>query len=121
MRVFNAALSLTAITTLFACSLWAQGASSLRGTVTDPTKAVVPTAKVTLTEKETGVARSAVTAASGEYQFQQVRPGTYSLTVDASGFASRTADNIRLLVDTPATLDIALDVASSSSSVSVVS
>ncbi len=115
MRVLTAAISLLALS----ASLWAQGASSLRGTVTDPTKAVIPTAKLTLTDKETGVARAAVSAASGEYQFLQVRPGTYSLSVEASGFGSRTVDNIKLLVDTPSTVDVALDVANSTSTVSV--
>lgn len=100
--------------------LWAQGAASLRGTVTDPTKAVVAVAKVTLTDKEAGIMRSAVTSSAGEYQFLQVRPGNYVLSVESPGFAIRQVAGIALLVDTPSTLDVALDLAGSASSVSVV-
>ncbi|MDE3196561.1 MAG: carboxypeptidase regulatory-like domain-containing protein, partial [Acidobacteriota bacterium] len=115
MKVLAAAAMLCALTS----SLWAQGASSLRGTVTDPTKAVIAAAKVTLVDTQAGSTRSAVTSASGEYQFLQVRPGTYKVTVQAAGFGSRDIDGIKLLVDTPATVDVSLDVAAAASSVSV--
>jgi hypothetical protein len=107
---------LCAVTT----SLLAQGASSLRGTVTDPQKAVIATAKVTLTDQSAGISRSAVSSDAGEFQFLQVRPGVYSLTVESSGFATRQLDGIKLLVDTPSTVDVALELATSASTVSVV-
>ncbi|HVW84986.1 MAG TPA: TonB-dependent receptor [Bryobacteraceae bacterium] len=116
MKVFAALAAFCALSV----SLWAQGASSLRGTITDPQKAVIATAKVTLTDKDAGVTRSAVTSQSGEYQFLQVRPGTYTVSVESPGFAPRTVENVKLLVDTPASIDIALDVAASASTVSVV-
>ncbi len=102
------------------CSLWAQGASSLRGTVTDPQKAVIATAKVTLTDKDAGAVRSALSSQTGEYQFLQVRPGNYALTIESPGFATRVVAGITLLVDTPSTVDVALEVAGSTSTVSVV-
>ena len=115
MRVLAAAALLCALTS----SVWAQGESSLRGTVSDPTKAVIAAAKVTLVDTQAGLSRSAVTSASGEYQFLQVRPGTYQVRVEAPGFGSRQVDGLKLLVDTPATVDVSLDLASSASTVSV--
>lgn len=115
-RTSFAALFLTCAVT----SLWGQGASSLRGVVTDPQKAMLPDAKVTLTDAESGVKRATLTSNAGAYQFLQLRPGAYSMTVEAQGFSTKTVGDIRLLVDTPATLDIPLEIATSSSSVSVV-
>jgi hypothetical protein len=88
--------------------------------VTDAQKAVLADAKVTLTDREAGVSRSALTSHVGTYQFLQLRPGAYSVSVEAPGFATKTVGDIHLLVDTPATLDVLLEVAASTSSVSVV-
>ena len=106
--------------TLFAYNMCAQSTTSLRGTVVDPTKAIIATAKVTINDIELGQTRSAVTNSSGEFQFAQLRPGTYTLTVESSGFSSRRFENIKLLVDTPATLDIKLELATSAATVDVV-
>ena len=99
--------------------LWAQGTSLIRGTVTDQQKAVIPAARVTLTDAQAGGVRSGVTSQTGEYEFLSVRPGTYTLKIEAPGFAVREMQEVKLLVDTPLTLDIALEVASSASTVSV--
>ncbi|HKD09787.1 MAG TPA: carboxypeptidase-like regulatory domain-containing protein [Bryobacteraceae bacterium] len=115
MRFF----AVVCVSLCMAPTIFAQGSSSLRGTVTDAQKAVIATAKVTLTDKDAGLTRSTVTSAAGEYQFSQVRPGSYKLTVESPGFAERTIDGLTLLVDTPSTMDVLLDVATSASSVSV--
>ena len=99
--------------------LWAQGTSSIQGVVTDPTKAVVADAKITMTEEGTGVARSTTTQATGQYQFSLVRPGTYTLVVEAAGFAVSRSEHIKLLVDTPVTLDLMLQVAQNAATVDV--
>ena len=103
MLKISAAITLLVATSV---SLCAQGASSLRGTVTDPSKAVLAVAKLTLSDKEAGITRSAVTSSTGEYQFLQVRPGSYALTVEAPGFAVKHVEGLALLVDTPSTLDL---------------
>ncbi len=99
---------------------WAQGVSSLRGLVTDPQKAAIAVAKVTLTDSDTGQSRSTVTDTSGQYQFSQLRPGKYSLTVESPGFGKAELKEISLLVDTPASADISLEVAKSTTTVDVV-
>jgi hypothetical protein len=97
----------------------AQGTTSIRGTVTDQQKGVIPSAKITLTSTEGGAARSGITSTSGEYSFLQLRPGTYSIEVEAAGFSTKKFDNLQLLVDTPSTLDVMMDVASSTATVNV--
>ncbi len=52
----------------------------VRGLVQDPGKATIATAKVTLINQGTNVARSELSNASGEFSFSQVDPGTYMLT-----------------------------------------
>src|SRR5271165_2851155 len=58
----------------------------VRGLVQDPGKASVATAKVTLTNQGTNVARSELSNGSGEFVFSQVVPGTYTLTAESPGF-----------------------------------
>ncbi len=111
--------ALAALTIIAAISpAWAQS-TSVRGTVTDPQKAVIPAARVTISEGSTGVSHSAVTSQAGEYQFLQIRPGKYTLKVEAPGFAVREVNDLQLVVDTPATLDVVMDIASSAATVSV--
>ena len=69
---------------------------AVRGTVTDPTGALVPDATVTLTSAATGQTVSAVTAKDGTFTFSPVRIGSYSFKVEAAGFkkaAMRVAVN----------------------------
>src|SRR6266496_2980379 len=84
--------------------------SSLRGTVTDPKGAVVANASVTLSNAEKGFSRNTKTANDGVYQFLEVPPATFTLTVDSAGFNTRKQDNVTLQVSLPATLDLQLSV-----------
>ena len=77
----------------------------VQGTVTDPSHAAIPGAKVTLTNTNTGIARSTTTGATGGYIFNLVSPGTYSVSVDASGFKRWIHTNV--LVQTLA--DVSVD------------
>ncbi|HKW97657.1 MAG TPA: carboxypeptidase-like regulatory domain-containing protein [Bryobacteraceae bacterium] len=62
------------------------GLGIVRGTVQDASKAVIPNAKVTLTNTATGVARESQTNAAGIYYFGAIPIGPYSLDVEAEGF-----------------------------------
>src|SRR5207253_49071 len=83
--------------------------TSLRGTVTDPKGAVLQSATVTLNDAATGFSRTTKSGSDGVYQFLQVPPATYTLTVVATGFGTLKRDNVTLQVSLPATVDITLD------------
>ena len=88
---------------------WSQTLNAtLLGTITDVSGAVVPNAKVTITEMNTSVSRTGQTNESGNYLFPNLPPGTYAVTVEASGFKKETRSNITLLVDTNTRTDVQL-------------
>ncbi len=89
------------------------------GTVTDASGAVVGGAKVTLTEMNTQVARNAQTNTSGNYTFPDVPEGTYSISVEASGFKKDIRQNIGVAVNTTARVDVQLQLGNISQSVEV--
>src|SRR5580704_18675904 len=97
----------------------AQSTSSLNGSVTDPTGAAVAGASITLTEPATGPKRTTTSNASGLYQFLDVPPGEYRLETSAKGFAPYLAPKVTLVVKTPATVPIRLQVAGVAQSVTV--
>src|SRR5258708_534152 len=111
---------LTLLVLPIACvPLFAQTAtSSLRGTVTDPAGALVVDATVTLTSGETGFHLVHKTGNDGSYQFQQVPPATYTLTITSPGFSTEEAV-LQLLVSQPATMNIVLQVVASNTTVEV--
>ena len=98
---------------------WAQtSTTSLRGTVSDAHGAIIQGAEVSLTNPDTSYSRKVNSDAQGAYQFVQLPPGTYTLKVSFSGFATAT-QNVQLLVDTPATVNVKLDVAMASTTLEV--
>jgi hypothetical protein len=92
--------------------------TSLRGTVKDPSGALVPGAKITLADKAKGMTLNATADNAGNYIFAQIPPARYTITVSATGFGnqSKTAE---LLVNQPATINFALTVEASSITVDV--
>ena len=102
-----------------ASALWGQATTSLRGTVTDTSGATVAGATVTLTNTESKIERSASTAGDGQYQFLFLPPGTYTLSIAASGFQGYQRTGLELLVNTPATINVQLKVGGSKEVVTV--
>ncbi|HET9410116.1 MAG TPA: TonB-dependent receptor [Candidatus Sulfotelmatobacter sp.] len=96
---------------LFAILVSAQTATtSLRGTITDAKGAIVQGAAVTLTNPATGFTRTTKSGTDGVYQFVELPPATYTLTVAVPGFATIKQDHVALLVNQPATLDEVMQV-----------
>lgn len=110
--VFSAAL-------LCAVVVWGQATTSLRGTVTDPSGAAVPSASVHLMNAGTNVERTTSTDAQGNYLFPEVLPGTYNLEVDAGGFAAYKEGGVQLLVHLPATVNVQLKIGAAQQTVTV--
>jgi len=66
------------------------------GIVTDPSGAAVPNAKVTVTNQNTGLSVTAMTSSTGAYQFSELPPGVYKISVEASGFKTFTDVGVTL-------------------------
>jgi len=84
----------------------AQGTSSLRGSATDPTGAVIPGATIEILNVATEAMRKTESNAVGLYQFPQVKPGTYRITATAAGFVQVSVPDVRLPISQPVTIDI---------------
>jgi hypothetical protein len=99
--------------------LHAQALGVMTGSVTDPSGAAVPIARITATETGTGFERSIATDDTGHYTLPSLRPTEYSLTVEASGFAKYIQRNVRLIADQTATIDVQLKVGSTAETMTV--
>src|SRR5580704_7360634 len=77
------------IAVVMAPSLMAQSlvTGDLTGTITDPSGAVVSGATVTLQSDANGMTRNATTGSNGTFRFSLLSPGTYTISVTASGFS----------------------------------
>jgi hypothetical protein len=95
------------------------GTTSLRGTVLDKSGAAIVGAKVVLTNEAQGSSREATTDNSGAYEFPALPPGSYSMTIERSGFRKFEHKNIELLVNVPGTENATLEVGSASETVEV--
>ena len=89
------------------------GGASLNGTVTDPSGASVPAAKVTVVNTATGLVRTTDTSDVGLYRFSGLPVGNYDITVDAKGFKTAKRTAVPLQVGAAATLDVKLEVGTS--------
>src|ERR1039458_5212698 len=88
---------------------WSQAVNAtLLGTVTDATGAVVPNAKVTVTETQTGIIHASKSNESGNWVVPDLPPGAYEVDVEAAGFKKELRKDIALLVNTSTRVDIQL-------------
>lgn len=101
--------------------LWGQaGSTSIRGAVIDKSGAAIVGAKVSLSNSSQALQREQKTGPTGEYEFSALPPGTYSLTVEMSGFRQFEQKSIQLLVNLPTTLNVTLEIGTASQVVEVV-
>ena len=108
------------ILSLLAIPIFAQTyRGQVRGLVTDPTKAVVPGANVTLTNVNTGVNVVKQTDSTGIYVFDFVDPGTYQVKVDAEGFGPFVQKSVAVQSGGDVTVNAALQTGSVRQSVTV--
>ena len=120
-RAVHFAFLMLAVACLAPVKALAQGetTSAIVGQVRDATNAVVPGAIVTITNSETGLRRSAKTDDSGRFNFPQLKPGIYSVKVEASGFEPRQNNNVVSALGQKQTVDFTLGVARSRETVEV--
>jgi outer membrane receptor protein involved in Fe transport len=93
--------------------------TSITGTVTDASGAIVPQANVTIRNVATNITTHATSNSVGLYFIQSLPPGTYELTIEKSGFQKERVQNIPLTTGLAATQNVALQVGSMSQSVQV--
>src|SRR6185295_16932647 len=111
-------LVIAALALLSSAQMYGQAVSgSLLGTVIDSTGAVVPAAKVTITETKTGSSRTMETNASGNFAFPTLEPGTYQVAVEREGFRKAVTEGVELLVNTSVRADLVLQPGSVNESV----
>ena len=83
---------------LFASSCLAQTTGTLRGTVTDPSGAIVPQAKVTVLQEGTGVTRTVRSSEQGSFEFAALSVGLYTLRVEREGFHKYERQGINITI-----------------------
>jgi len=92
---------------------------TLVGTVEDPTQALVPGAAVKVTSAETGQARETTSGVDGRYQFSNLVPGRYSLTVSGKGFRTYVSTGHEITANTVTRADVRLELGQIGESVTV--
>ena len=92
---------------------------ALVGTVTDQSGAVVPGAKITATETQTGQVRQDTSDASGRYNIVNVLPGNYNVAVSSQGFKNFEQTNITVTPNVVTRTDVHLEVGQASEQVTV--
>lgn len=98
-----------AIVAIFTAAVLAQApAGRLQGQITDPTRAVIPGASITI-KNSSGLAVAAVSGGAGEYEFRNLAPGKYTVSVTALGFVPATQD-VDIVAGQVKTADIALKI-----------
>ena len=91
----------------------------ITGRVTDSSGAVVSGATATLTSDTTGVPQTVRTGASGDYVFEAVNPGSYTLKVQAPGFAPYASQGVQAHIQDNLTIDVKLALGTVGQQVSV--
>src|SRR5215813_7338868 len=93
--------------------------ATMTGRVLDQNKAAVASATVTVRNPRTNEAVSVTTNAEGVYNIPFLQPGSYNISVEASGFKKYVRDNQELQVGQTATIDIALEVGAATETVTI--
>jgi outer membrane receptor protein involved in Fe transport len=96
-----------------------QNYGTILGTVTDPTGAVVPDAKITVTNTATALSREAVTDKDGFFQVLSLPIGNYTVAVEKAGFKKQITQAKTLLINQNLRMDMTLEIGSQAEVVSV--
>ncbi len=108
-----------AVLGICALGAWGQSTASLSGTVTDPSGAVIPHAKVTVHSLGTGLDRVVTTDSDGIYVVPSLIPGDYKVQATANGFGTYTVPKVTLNVDRQVTENMRLAVTTAGETVQV--
>src|SRR5690242_7858990 len=109
------------VTFLLLCvAAWAQTErGGIRGTVADPTGAVVPAAKVSVTNVATGISVTTASGDSGTYTVTALPPGVYRIEASVTGFRTLVRENVTVSAASVTGLDLSLEVGTATDVVTV--
>src|SRR5258708_8813175 len=93
--------------------------ATIVGTITDPSGASVPNVKVTLTNTETGLSRTATTSDSGQFVFPELKIGHYEAKAEAAGFKTAEQKGIVLQVGDRSRIDFQMQIGGAQKTVTV--
>src|ERR1700674_3357053 len=106
MKLFRAAFLAALLAT---SALWAQiQTGRILGAITDPNKAVVPNARVSVTQEATGQAKSISSNEVGEFVVTPLDPGLYTVEVTAPGFQATQVKRVEVVISQSARVDVEL-------------
>src|SRR5579871_5324543 len=111
----------TVLAALLTAPLWGQGetTSAIGGSVTDVTGAAIVAARVTLTSTDNGMKRTVRVDDNGRFNFPQLKPGPYSVKVEADQFEAQEDRSVMAGLGQKQTVDFTLKVAASNQTVEV--
>ncbi len=95
------------------------GTTALNGTITDPSGAAVVGAQVVAKNTDTGFVRQTTTTGAGLYSLTELPVGTYEITVEMQGFKTTRVPQVHLSVGSAATLNIGLQIGTSTATITV--
>ena len=95
------------------------GTGAISGIVYDPATRAVSNAEVSAVNEATGVSRSVKTSPEGVFRVPLLLPGTYTLTVNAGGFAANTTRSIQVTVSQTSSVNVTLAIAGTNADVQV--
>ena len=97
----------------------AQFKAGIQGTVTDTSGGLVPEAKVTLTNNETGRSQEVTSSSEGFYRISNLAPGKYTLATEKAGYKKSVLENVEINAEAIQGIDIALETGEITASVTV--
>ena len=119
MRIFRIFSCIAALIAAQAMVMAQTDTGRLEGSVQDATGAVVPAAKIAITNIKTQTHAETISDAQGNYVFPSIQPGTYNLTAEASGFRKTVIDTIEINVSAIVAQIVKLEVGQTTESVEV--
>ena len=87
----------------------AQFNAGLQGTITDASGALVPEAKITLTNTETGRTHETTASDAGFYRLSGLPPGVYKIVVEKTGYKQKVLDTVTITAEAVQGLDVSLE------------
>ncbi len=120
LRVIIPSIFAVLIAMVAGVSAFAQNSrGAITGQITDPTGAVIPNAKITVTSTDTGAISHVISTAQGFYTVPDLMPGGYTLAVDAQGFKAFLRTGITIQTQQTVTINAKLEVGAATAEVTV--